>query len=443
MKKYFLLLCLFSTIIQAQQNLWWMSNKSRVNPELPYGSVAFNGVNQSITASGSGNFDPSSSTWTLEYWMYCSGTISSYVVGKLADGTESFYIQCLGTSWKIGDTADKLTCTQTLATNTWHHIALVCNSGTLKFYINGTQVATGANTLVSNTIANFTIGARSAAFMNGNISSFRLVTGTAVYTTTPFSLPTNLPSALEGTQLLLKTSYNIDNNFTDSSLNTFAVTNNNTATCSRLNPFVGSTYFNGGSIKPTVLAADAIGTSAFTVECWFNLAAINAGNHIISGIQGSSFDLYAITNTLSYTNGTGGILYGVSISLLPNTWYHVAIVRDASYNIKLYLNGALMNGSGVLTDTRNLSSTTFYIGTKSNAANPINGRVSNFRYAKEVLYNGNFTPSFLPLQATTETRLLIPFANGSLLKDYSKFKNTLTTTNVNSTTSVIDNPFGL
>ena len=443
MKKLLLVLCLFSTIIQAQQSLWWMSNKTQTVAELPYGSVAFNGVNQSITTSGSGNFDPSSSTWTLEYWMYCSGTISSYVVGTIANGTEAFYIQCLGTSWKIGDTADKLTCTQTLATNTWHHIALVCNSGTLKFYINGTQVATGANTLVSNTIANFTIGARSAAYMNGNISSLRLVTGTAVYTTTPFSLPTNLPAALDGMQLLLKTSYNIDNTFTDSSLNVFTITNNNTATCSRLNPFVGSTYFNGGSIKPTVLAADAIGTSAFTVECWFNLAAINPGNHIISGIQGFSFDLYLTPTNLSYTNGTGSALYSINTILLSNTWYHVAMTRDASYNVKVYVNGVLQIGSGALTDSRNLTSTTFYIGTKSTSANPINGRVSNFRYAKEVLYNGNFTPSFLPLQATTETRLLIPFANGSLLKDYSKFKNTLTTTNVNSTISVIDNPFGL
>ena len=450
MKKYFLLLCLFSTIIQAQQNLWWMSNKSRVNPELPYGSVAFNGVNQSITASGSGNFDPSSSTWTLEYWMYCSGTISSYVVGKLADGTESFYIQCLGTSWKIGDTADKLTCTQTLATNTWHHIALVCNSGTLKFYINGTQVATGANTLVSNTIANFTIGARSAAFMNGNVSSFRLVTGTAVYTTTPFSLPTNLPSALDGTQLLLKTSYTTTNIFTDSSLNTFTITNNNTATSNKMNPFVGNDFFNTiAYLNATLTAAQTTGTSPFTMECWFYLDNFQtSGNQCIFNFGGVELFVNGGSNAtgkgnIGFSNSTGTTNNYISKAgaIKQQIWYHAALIRDATNKVYLYLNGEKLGESNI---PANLTTTVIYIGARngSNIATSYRfaGLMTSLRYTKEVVYTSDFIPAVAPLEITPNTVFYIPMSYGVGIKDYSSNKVPIGNSSVSTDPR---NPFGI
>jgi hypothetical protein len=72
-------------------------------------------------------------------------------------------------------------------------------------------------------------------YFNGYISNFRVVKGTAVYTSA-FTVPTNPLTAISGTQLLLNTTNDV-NFLKDSSTNNLTIINNGAVTSNTLNPF--------------------------------------------------------------------------------------------------------------------------------------------------------------------------------------------------------------
>ena len=113
-----------------------------------------------------------------------------------------------------------LTSNTTLAFNTWNHYAYVKNNGTHLLYVNGTAQNNSFYWLTSNAqLAYMQIGNAGGQY-SGFITNFRIVKGTAVYTSN-FTPPTEPLTAIAGTQLLaLFTSsggVNVDsspNNFT-------------------------------------------------------------------------------------------------------------------------------------------------------------------------------------------------------------------------------------
>jgi hypothetical protein len=109
--------------------------------------------------------------------------------------------------------------------NTWHHYAFVRNGTTFTFYLNGTN--RGSATSSTNIPAQgdvFRIGNTTSYPINGYISNFRLVNGTAVYTSN-FTPPTTPLTAIPNTQILLQ-------GLVDRSPNGFTVTNNGGVTLS-------------------------------------------------------------------------------------------------------------------------------------------------------------------------------------------------------------------
>ena len=89
------------------------------------------------------------------------------------------------------------------ANNCWHHIAVVRNSGTTKFYLNGVEEGSASDSTTYLASNNPTIGA-SISLSNdffGYLSNLRIVKGTAVYTAA-FTPPTEKLTAIEGTVLL-------------------------------------------------------------------------------------------------------------------------------------------------------------------------------------------------------------------------------------------------
>jgi uncharacterized protein (DUF427 family) len=152
------------------------------------GSMEFDGsgdylllpANQTDLAIGTGDF-------TIEAWIYSTQNNASNAIidfRNTLNDTNGFY-------FGLASGAVQIFCQNVInltggsvSINTWYHVALVRSSGTIKIYLNGTSVASAANT-TNWSQANVTIG---AALRGNNIPWFgfiddlRITKGVARYT---------------------------------------------------------------------------------------------------------------------------------------------------------------------------------------------------------------------------------------------------------------------
>jgi hypothetical protein len=135
-----------------------------------------------------------------------------------------------------------------MAINTWYHICIMRSNtsstgSVLNFYVNGVSIATtNPRTSVTWVTGGMLIGAESTNqyFIDGNVTNYRYVNGTAVYNVAGFTPPTAPLSNITNTQLLLLASS--AGTFTNDSSTAnagsgYPVTNVNGATYSALTPF--------------------------------------------------------------------------------------------------------------------------------------------------------------------------------------------------------------
>jgi hypothetical protein len=129
-------------------------------------------------------------------------------------------------------------------TNTWVHVAVVRNSGTIRCYVDGTEAFNFSNT-TDYSGATLTIGNNSNGTpVQGHISNFRVVDGTAVYTSS-FTPPTSELTAISGTTLLTFTS---ENTLTDTSSSSHAFTVTGSVSASNFGPFDAADAGEGGLV---------------------------------------------------------------------------------------------------------------------------------------------------------------------------------------------------
>ena len=191
-------------------------------------------------ALGTNNF-------TIEWWQYqtARGPFDSpfgyFTTGHsfyfpIGLGQYLLYISSYG-----GEAGDAVTISGgTLPSlNTWHHYAVVRNGTTFTLYIDGASVGTSTSTLDLGTptepITVGSSGGSDGATMTGYITNFRIVNGTALYTST-FTPSTTPLSNISNTDLLLVMDSS-SSLITDSSNNNLTVTNNNSVTWSTQTPF--------------------------------------------------------------------------------------------------------------------------------------------------------------------------------------------------------------
>jgi Concanavalin A-like lectin/glucanases superfamily len=481
----------------------------------PYGSISFNGLNQSIVTSGTGSgangtildLTTGSPNWTVECWIYTSQLSrqdvpqiplnkgngqtldirvisgnNSYVTVGTNFLQAQFYSTTLGwiymNSWPT-----------TMSLNTWYHVA-VCkdttNGNRYYLYLNGVLVSSTpdiANPATNNgqpfefgMAISETGGDPSYAF-NGLLSNIRIVKGVALYVPPVVSEP-SLP--LTSTQSLNLSGYNqaitgtqtsllLNHYLTDASSYAQTVTGVNKPSASTLAPYTytagnsGSISLSGSGQYLTVSSATAFqfGTSPFTIEGWFYFPSVPSNNGLWQ-LAASNFPGTAGL-ALAYISGAWQLDYGTSSAattigsgtLLVNTWIHIAVVRNSSNLITIYVNG--VGYTAVSSDTTNYNFTTnLVIGGYYSTSYLINGYVSNFRMVNGVaVYTSNFTPPPNSLASTqtantngnpsaaitgTQTSLLLNTTNDSnYLVDSST--NNFTVTNNGSATSNPLNPY--
>jgi hypothetical protein len=281
------------------------------------------------------------------------------------------------------------------------------------------------------------------------ISNFRIVKGTAVYTSN-FTPSTTPLTAISGTSLL--TSNN--NRFMDSSSNNFTVTRVGDTRVQSFGPFTpariystsvvgGSMYFDGTGDLLSVAdnATLNFGTGEFTVEAWIYPTSISAAalKTIVGKWNNGDNWLLVLNNTNNvrfYYNGGAGASIDSTATVVANQWTHVAVSRDASNNLRIYVNGV---NSASTTSTFNSSTISpVTVGSYLSGAN-FTGYISNVRIVKgSAVYSGtaSFTPPTAPLTAVSGTSLLLSGTNAAIYDaSMSTVLETVGSTKISTTVS--------
>jgi hypothetical protein len=267
--------------------------------------------------------------------------------------------------------------------------------------LNGVQIistATAPPSVSTLAIGFQPYGGGSSDELNGYCSGFRVVEGTALYTSA-FTPPTAPPSAVTNTKLLL--------NFTNGAIFDNAMMNDlETVGNAQISTSVVK-YGTGSISAPTsgsLINRDAkthLGSAHFTVEFWVNSASDEGGYPglvaIDSGLTGDFAGL-VVTKAgvfVSY-NGSSWAIFAASMGTVSDsTWRFIAVVRNGS--------SLLCFNNGVLQSTTSITSPVFYkgpatiVGKKADNLTTGASHIDDLRITNGVArYTANFTP---PAQA--------------------------------------------
>lgn len=441
----------------------------------PYGNLwsnyfASSGSSYLSAGSGSSTLAFGTGDFTIEGWFFATTTTTGWQpfvsVGTNSAGQLIRLNQSVNNSGQYGFLYPNSTNNgdvyvysgSAFPTNQWVHLALVRNGTNLTLYTNGTQAAqaTGVGFNFTNT-SGALIGYGAYAgdgYYNGYISNFRIVKGTALYTSN-FTPSTTPLTAVSGTSLLTCQS----NRFIDNSSNNFTLTVNGNTSVQRFSPFNptapysaatigGSGYFDGTGDSLTFSGGVTnVGTGDFCLELWT----------CFTGSYGTYTTIWDSRTTAGgYTDGfalvldTNGDLcisltvldLNTSTPIAQNQWQHICVTRQSG-TIRLFANGVL---AGTLSNSSNFTSTTNRIGQNWNNTYYYTGYVSNLRAVKSSVpaaYQTSsttvgatiFTPPTAPLTAITNTSLLCNFTNAGI-PDAAMMNDLETVGNAQVSTSV-------
>jgi len=399
-------------------------------------STYFDGTGDYLTTStpafGTGN-------WTIEGWVYFNTIVNSYLFDFRTSGSSLNPALDIQTDWRyITDGQYLISTGVTPSANRWYHFAVVHSGTTTTLYIDGVSLGSATDTRNYVANSNGSIGKYwgTSNYLDGYLADFRIVNGTAVYTSA-FTPPTERLTAITNTSLLTCHLPYI----ADGSTNGHSITVNGNTKTEPFSPYDYSTYSaadNGGSIyfdgTNDYLDAGNIqfGANDFTIEGWFNFGSTSSQCLIGRFHNYSSnqcWELIYESSSLRFQTNTGSFNNG-SVSWVPdtNTWYHIAAVRSGS-NKYLFINGELQSGYPINIGTGALqgeSTGTVKIGTRHDLSKDFNGNMSDIRIVTgTAVYTSNFTPPTTPLTAITNTSLLLKGTNAGII-DKSQTAKTLT-----------------
>jgi hypothetical protein len=334
---------------------------------------------------------PASTSWqftadyTIEAWIYVLslasfGTI--YGTGGAGADDQFTYTTTGQLFW-----ANQGTSAGIITTNQWLHVAAARSGTTLKIFVNGVAqlTATQTGTIGQNLTAY--VGRRSDGvnFVNGYISNFRIVKGTAVYTAN-FTPPTTPVTNITNTSLLL----NMANaGIYDAAAQNNAITVGNAQVSTAQSKWSPSSMaFDGTTDALSIPSSTSfgLGTGNWTIEFWVYLNATTTQTLVSMLTVNASVAphiYYANASGIRYfTNNADRITGG---ALTTGVWNYIALTK-ASGTTRMYINGT-QTGSNY-TDANNYGTTNPFAvgdyGVPLTGASTLNGYVQDVRITRGV-----------------------------------------------------------
>lgn len=385
------------------------------------GSAYFDDNGDYLSIAASADFNFSSGSWTAEAWVRSeSWTESQHVFSLYSDNSNrsSLYYNSSAqkiTYWSNG--TPRIEGPQ-LYPHRWYHLALSSNGTTTTMYIDGrahssttTYTQTNANMAVYVGCAWNTAGSpnpSTTSLMHGNISDLRFVKGTAVYTgnftpptgpltqtggTYPSSTNVNTSITSGHTKLLLPCD---DASIIDKSQSIRDIRVVGSLVSSSTQTKFGSTSikYNGSDARAYLRTGDLfnLGTGEFTVECWLYKDATGTGMILDARPSDTGVPWLLGVSTSEYVFFYDGSSYTASVALSQNTWTHIAVSRDSSNVLRIFLDGTVRHTTNNYTVNLTAADQTV---TGVNAGYPsdyISGYIEDLRVTKgKARYTANFT----------------------------------------------------
>lgn len=432
------------TILTAQSNrfldnsgnglTFTIQGSPKVTPFSPFPLNTLTGVYNPTDFGGSGYFDgsgdylgaPNNAAWnfgtgdfTIEGWFYIpSASVNDYQLFGCDNGsgnnpkyvayTQSgeiyfdIYFSGLLSIATSGSAATPLA-------NQFAHIAVVRNSSVTKIYVNGVERASAADTKNYTGLTQpFYVGYIGEAYKNnflGYISSFRVLTGTALYTSA-FTPPTAPPTSVTNTSLLL--------NFTNAGIYDSTAFNNletvgNAQISTSVKKFgTGSIYIPsplGQKLRIPPTQDLVFGTSDFTIECWYYaISKPDVAPCLITNDETASFPVnyWAIhdrhnqaADKFSFWMGNAvnndEFLIGTT-TVVNGTWYYVAVTRSGS-TFRLFVDGVVEDTGTSSASLDGGVAKAINIGRSGYSDSYMNGYIDDLRITKGYArYTANFDP---------------------------------------------------
>ena len=417
----------------------------------------FDGSGDYLTLAHNAALSVGASDFTIEFWIYPTSFASAnrfvyFKRGVIEDrGIGVGIVQTTGvvrllagdsdnTAWEVnldGSTA--------LTINAWNHVAVTRDSSTWTIWLNGVSDGTAsASFTVDDGSGTAYLGSSSTTtnFFEGYLSNFRLVVGTALYTTgfTPSTSPlTTTSQGATSSEVELLTCQS--NRFVDNSSNAFAITRNGDVKVTPFSPFAptaaydasvngGSGYFDGTGDEVS-FGSDSVfhlsSTATATIDAWIYPTSVGAQKGIIGyyyfadavGEWGWAL-LLASDSKLKFVVPRASVGLNSTATVKPNEWNYVSAVITSG-TIQLYING-VASGSTASFGNAGYTYGRMSIGAllQNNAsAQSFPGYISNARVVNGTAIVPSGVPTS-PLTAVTNTALLANFTNAGIFDQTGK-----------------------
>jgi len=229
-------------------------------------SLMFNNSNYLYPAASS-DFAFGTGDFTVECWVRSleaanRGIFSFHATAGFSSGNRLSLGHVGGSNdtWDLFRGSSNLTSSEHLLDSyQWYHVAVVRSSGVIKLYVNGTQVISSSDT-TDYTYQHLSIGGyySTGYLWNGYISNFRVVKGTAVYTSS-FRPPTEPLTNINNTVLLCCNNVSP----TGSTVSPTTITNSGSVTARTESPFDDSAaYIFGEEGNQSIIKCGSFSTTS-------------------------------------------------------------------------------------------------------------------------------------------------------------------------------------
>ena len=391
------------------------------------GSLNFSGTGFLRSTDAAGAMAFGTGNFTMEAWVYIPSTTSaayrSIFSSRAGSSTSDATVGAFGINpsgslyWYTGG----FICNggPTIAANTWTHVALVRNGSTISAYVNGALASSGTSSASYVSPVGFGFGANSQVgdeLFAGYIDDARITKDVARYTA-PFTVPTapfgnNTTDDPNYTSTwLLMHGDGVNLNISDLSSNNLTISKFGNVNTSIYSPYVntgGSLVFNGADAYLSI--ADHVGIQPgpadFTFEFWWRPTDISiTGRTVIAKGLGMQFvqNSSTLQVMLSISNDTTYFMNVAIGTIVANTWYHAALVRNGT-TYTAYLNG-VAGPTGTQSNSPSTGTAPMTIGGQVGSAY-MKGHITNVRMVKQALYTSNFVPPMAPFAVSQDTTFL-------------------------------------